>query len=90
MPKVKLSHNEILKKYIEAGGGSASGNLSLSEALKHYDDLLDALRDDSPTADDSDGGLDCSNTIETMDNVENKWWSADSDEFVAQISARAV
>jgi hypothetical protein len=94
MAKIRLSQSGKLKAYISVYGDSdVQIDLSLDSAYALGDsDFRSFILADSPTSDDSDStrNVDCSNTILTMDNAEFKWWSADSDEFQAQIATRSV
>ena len=89
MPK-RISHNKTIKRWSTLALIDSAGNIVDSDVAGQYVDSADIVAADSPTFDDSDTYLDMSNPWETMDFDEFKYWSADSDEFQAQLTARVV
>lgn len=89
MAKVRLTHNQIVRDYLDTLPPDSDGFLSLSDALSLYPELRELLEDNSPSMDDSDTLIDFSSSIQTMDENKNWWWSDDETEFAAQKSSRS-
>jgi hypothetical protein len=79
---------EPLRQEVDAYDGIAT----TGELATQYSSIIELIQRTSPQFDedhDADSsGIDFTNTIETMDQVQRYWWDSDSDGYVQQIILR--